>query len=92
MRAASVLVMPMVLTVFVMLTVFVVLVPFGLAVPMFATEAVTEQRLVGMVMTALLRSAEKAAGLVFVQKVEHVLTGGEDIAHADDSVGIHDRG
>ena len=60
------------------------------AVPVLTPEAMTEQGLVLMAMPALLRSAEKAACLVLVQKVEHVFPGGEDIAHAGHGMGIHD--
>ena len=62
------------------------------AVPVLAPEAVAEQCLVGMAVAALLRPAEKAASLVFIQHGKHVLPGEENVRHAGNGMGIHDRG
>ena len=63
-----------------------------LAVPVLTAEAMGEDRFVNMAMASLLRTTEKAASLVVIQQVEHVLPREENVTHPRDSMGIHDRG
>ena len=85
MRAAVMVEVGMVMAVMLMVAVF-------LAVPMLTTEAVREDRLMDMAMATLLSPTEKKADLVLIQQVEHILPGKEDVAHARNGMGIHDRG